>query len=203
MGRKSRAKRERREQAGFVASLTACEGTWLEKSPTPDEQRQIYLASQMLRQQRVIANELSADIDAANAFSIKLFSHDVFKPLQFDDWVVESVIQRHGEPPIVEDDNDPAFSDWLRAAVIDLATSRVRRAIAEQARRFEPIFVDNGQYKEALAIDYNCYLTVMSDAVTPLLAQMLVGALARWYDENEEEGEELAETSETPPTNEA
>ncbi len=52
------------------------------------------------------------------------------------------------------------------------------------------MFVENEQFKEALAIDYNAYLTVMSDAVTPLLAQMMVGGLSRWYDEHEEEEDE-------------
>jgi hypothetical protein len=100
------------------------------------------------------------------------------------------VLDKHGEPPVVESDDDPAFSDWLRTAVIDVASSRVRRAMAEQVRRFLPMFVENEQFKEALALDYNAYLTVMSDAVTPLLAQMMVGGLSRWYDEHEEEEEE-------------
>jgi hypothetical protein len=80
--------------------------------------------------------------------------------------------------------------------VLDIATPRVRRAMAEQVRRFLPTYIQAGQVKEALAIEYNAYLTVMSDAVTPLLAQMLVGALARWYDENEEDEEvESAESA--------
>jgi hypothetical protein len=64
--------------------------------------------------------------------------------------------------------------------------------MAEQVRRFLPTYVQAGQINEALAIEYNAYLTVMSEAVTPLLAQMLVGALARWYDEHEEDEEEIA-----------
>jgi|HigsolmetaAR201D_1030396.scaffolds.fasta_scaffold04368_6 hypothetical protein len=197
MGRKSRAKRERREQADFVAALTATEGTWLEKPPTPDEQKRINNAGQVLKQHRRLAQELSADPEAANRFSIELFRQPIFAPLQFDDWLIESVLDKHGEPPVVESDDDPAFSNWLRAAVLDIASSRVRRAMAEQVRRFLPYFVDNSQYKEALAIDYNAYLTVMSDAVTPLLAQMMVGGLARWYEENEEEDEtETVETTE-------
>jgi hypothetical protein len=189
MGRKSRAKRKRREQAGFVASLTASEGTWLEKSPTIDEIKRIDAASQVLKQHRPAAQDFAADPEAANRFSIELFRMPVFAPLQFEDWLIESVLDKHGEPPVVEDDSDPAFSDWLRTAVIDVASSRVRRAMAEQVRRFLPMFVENGQIKEALALDYNAYLTVMSDAVTPLLAQMMVGGLSRWYDEHEEEDE--------------
>jgi hypothetical protein len=191
MGKKSRAKRERREQAGFVASLTASEGTWLEKPPTPEELKRILAAAQVLKQHRRLADEIASDNDAANRLSIELFRMPVFMPLQFDDWLIEAVLDKHGEPPVVESDDDPAFSDWLRTAVIDVSSSRVRRAMAEQVRRFLPMFVENEQFKEALAIDYNAYLTVMSDAVTPLLAQMMVGGLSRWYDEHEEEEEEI------------
>ena len=190
MGKKSRAKRERREQAGFVAALTACEGTFLERPPTAEELEHIDAAFQELKKHRAAADAFAADPEAANRSSIELFRSPLFAPLQFEDWVVESLLDKHGEPPVVEDDSDPAFSDWLRAAVLGMATSRVRRAMAEQVRRFLPTYTEAGQIKEALAIEYNAYLTVMSEAVTPLLAQMLVGALARWYDEHEEDEEE-------------
>jgi hypothetical protein len=189
MGKKSRAKRERREQAGFVASLTTSEGTFLERPPGVEEQQRINAAFQELKKHRVEADAFAADAEAANRSAIELFRSPLFAPLQFEDWVVESLLDKHGEPPVVEDDSDPAFSDWLRAAVLDIATPRVRRAMAEQVRRFLPTYIEAGQITEALAIEYNAYLTVMSDAVTPLLAQMLVGALARWYDENEEDEE--------------
>jgi len=189
MGKKSRAKRERREQAGFVASLTASEGTFLDRPPAADEQQRINTAFQELKKHRTEADAFAADAEAANRSSIDLFRSPLFAPLQFEDWVVESLLDKHGEPPVVEDESDPAFSDWLRAAVLDIATPRVRRAMAEQVRRFLPTYIQAGQIKEALAIEYNAYLTVMSDAVTPLLAQMLVGALARWYDEHEEDEE--------------
>ena len=84
-------------------------------------------------------------------------------------------------------EDDPSFSDYLREAVVWFATSRVRRAVSAQVRRLLPAFVEAGQIREALAIQNNAYLTVMSDAVTPLLAQLMVGALSRWYDEHEEE----------------
>jgi hypothetical protein len=196
MGKKSRAKRERREQAGFVASLTASEGTFLDRPPAADEQQRINTAFQELKKHRTEADAFAADAEAANRSSIDLFRSPLFAPLQFEDWVVESLLDKHGEPPVVEDESDPAFSDWLRAAVLDIATPRVRRAMAEQVRRFLPTYIQAGQIKEALAIEYNAYLTVMSDAVTPLLAQMLVGALARWYDEHEEDEEvESAESA--------
>ena len=190
MGRKSRVKRERREQADFTAALTASAGTWLERPPTAEEQKRLDDAFQELKKHRAEADALAADAEAANRFSIDMFRAPIFAPLQFDDWMIETVLDRHGEPPVVEEEGDTAFSDWLRAAVLDVSSSRVRRSMAAQARRFVPSFVSAGQIKEALAIDYNAYLTVMSDAVTPLLAQMLVGGLARWYDEYEEELEE-------------
>jgi hypothetical protein len=191
MGKKSRAKRERREHAGFVAALTTSEGTFLEKPPAADEQQRINAAYQELKKHRTEADTFASDPDAANRFSIELFRSPIFAPLQFDDWAVESLLDKHGEPPVVEDESDPAFSDWLRAAVLDISSSRVRRAMAEQVRRFLPLYTEAGQIKEALAIEYNAYLTVMSEAVTPLLAQMLVGALSRWYDEHEEDEEEV------------
>jgi hypothetical protein len=196
MGKKSRAKRERRDQAGFVASLTASEGTFLDRQPDAAEQQRVNAAYQELKKHRGMADAFAADPEAANRFSIELFRSPLFAPLQFEDWVVESLLDKHGEPPVVEDDSDPAFSDWLRTAVLDIASSRVRRAMAEQVRRFLPQYIEAGQIQEALAIEYNAYLTVMSEAVTPLLAQMLVGALARWYDENEED-EEVESTEST------
>jgi len=194
MGKKSRTKRERREQSGYTAALTACEGTWLERPPTPEERARLDAAFQELKKHRIEAQSFGADPEAANKFSIELFRSPVFAPLQFDDWMIESVLERHGEPPIVEDEGDTAFSDYLRTATLDVASPRVRRAMAEQVRRFLPLYVEAGQIQEALAIDYNAYLTVMSDAVTPLLAQMLLGGLSRWYDEHEEDEEE-AESS--------
>ena len=117
----------------------------------------------------------------------KVVLDERFKALYFDDWLVEDVIERFGEPPVAEDEGDASFSDYLRQAVVWAATPRVRRAISAQARRFIPAYVEAGQIREALAIENNAYLTVMSDAVTPLLAQLMVGALSRWYDEHEEE----------------
>jgi hypothetical protein len=70
-----------------------------------------------------------------------------------------------------------------------IASARVRRALAEQSRRFLPEYVEAGQIREGLAIEHNAYMTVMSEAATPLLVQMLVGGLARWYEEHEEESE--------------
>jgi len=190
MGRKSRAKRDRREQADFVAALTNCEGTWLERPPSPGEAARIQSALNQLAAHRAMADELVKDVDALQRFSLEIFRDERFAPLYFDDWVVEEVLDRFEDPPIAEDEGDTSFSDYLREAVLSVATARVRRAVSAQVRRFVPAYFEAGQIREALAIENNAYLTVMSDAVTPLLAQLLVGALSRWYDEHEEESEE-------------
>ena len=187
MGKASRAKHARRETSEYVTSLTACEGTWLDSLPDRDEQQRIADARRELAQHRAIAAELAKDQEATNAFTLGLLRDERFTPLHFEDWVIEQVIAAHGEPPVTENEDDPAFSDYLRAAVQTTATSRVRRGLASQAVRLVPGLVAEGRTRDALALEYNIYLTLMSEAVTPLLAQMMVGGLARWYDEHEEE----------------
>ena len=187
MGRKSRAKRDRRAETNFIAALTACEGTWLEQPVTEEEGARIKAAQKALEQHRAAAAELSADEDRLQRFSLEVFRDERFAPLHFEDWVVEQVIERFGEPPVSVDPADTAFTDYLRAAVQWAATARVRRAISGQVVRFVPAYVEAGLINEALAINYNAYVTVMSDANTPLLVQMMVGGLSRWYDEHEED----------------
>jgi hypothetical protein len=187
MGRKSRIKKDRRAEADFTAALTNCEDTWLERPPTAEEVARISAAQQELGRHRKEAGELSADEQALHKLSLEVFRDPRFAPLHFDDWVIEQVLGDFGEPPVVEDDSDTAFSDYLRTAVQAIASSRVRRALSAQLRRFIPDYVEAGQITEGLALDYNAYVTVMSDANTPLLVQMLVGGLSRWYDEHEEE----------------
>jgi hypothetical protein len=193
MGKKSRAKRDRREQADFAAALTACEGTWLERPPAVEEMTRISMAQKALQQHRAAATELGQDEQALHRFSLEVFRDPRFTPLHFDDWLIEQILHQHGEPPVVEDESDTSFSDYLRTAVDSIASSRVRRTMSAQVRRFLPQYVEAGQIKQALAIDYNAYMTVMSNAITPLLVQMTVGGLSRWYDEHEEEGEMVGE----------
>jgi hypothetical protein len=193
MGKKSRAKRDRREQADFAAALTACEGTWLERPPSAEEMTRISIAQKTLEQHRAEAAALSKDEEALHRFSLEIFRDPRFTALHFDDWLIESILDQHGEPPIVEDESDPSFSNYLRTAIDSIASSRVRRTMSAQVRRFIPQYIEAGQIREALAIDYNAYMTVMSNAVTPLLVQMTVGGLSRWYDEHEEEGEVVGE----------
>jgi hypothetical protein len=196
MGKKSRAKRDRREQADFATALTACEGTWLERPPAVEEMTRINIAQKELQQHRAEAAAMGQDEEALHRFSLEIFRDPRFTPLHFDDWLIESILDQHGEPPIVEDESDPSFSNYLRTAIDSIASSRVRRTMSAQARRFIPEYIEAGQIREALAIDYNAYMTVMSNAITPLLVQMTVGGLSRWYDEHEEGevvGEEQAE----------
>lgn len=196
MGKASRAKRERREQADFTAQLTACAGTELEHQPSSEELARIAAARKELDQYRSVAAAMSRDPDTLTRRGVEVFRAAHFAPLHFDDWVIEQVFEELGEPPVSEDPNDTAFSDYLRAAVETVASGRVRRALGEQVRRFLPQYVKAGLIEEAIIIEQNAYLTVMSNMVTPLLAQMMVGGLARWYDEHEEENE--AENQEQP-----
>lgn len=189
MGKAARAKRERREQADFTAQLTACEGTELEHRPSAEELARIAAARRELDQYRSVAAAMSRDSETLTRRGVEVFRAAHFAPLHFDDWVIEQVFEQLGEPPVSEDPNDTAFSDYLRAAVETVASGRVRRALGEQVRRFLPQYVKAGLIEEAIVIEQNAYLTVMSNMVTPLLAQMMVGGLARWYDEHEEENE--------------
>ncbi len=196
MGKASRSKRERREQTDFTARLTACEGTWREQRPAPEEQARITAARKQLEQYRSVANAMSRDPEMLTRRGVEVFRAAHFAPLHFDDWVIEQVFEELDEPPVSEDPNDTAFSDYLRSAVELVATAPVRRSMAGQVLRFLPQYVDAGLIEESLVIEQNAYLTVMSSMVTPLLAQMMVGGLARWYDEHEEESE--AENEEQP-----
>ncbi|HMO57414.1 MAG TPA: hypothetical protein PKA05_10065 [Roseiflexaceae bacterium] len=180
-------KRQRREQANYVASLTACEGTWLERAPDTAEQERIRSTDQMLRGFRTQAAELGNNREEFNRFSLDIFREERWAPLYLDDWVIETVIEEVGEPPVVTDPDDLSFSNYLLQALGAIATSRFRRAMAEQARRFLPIYLGEGRNKEALAIGHNAYMTVMSEAATPLLVQTLVGGLARYYESLDEE----------------
>lgn len=197
MGRQAQLKRARREQAEYVASLTTCEGTWLEKRPEMEEQRQIVAATHLLIQKHLpIINEFKRDVTAANLYSLELFRDELFKPLHFEDWVVEQMIEAVGEPPIVESQDDPAFSSYLQRAVLSVATSRFRASLASQLRRFLPVLINAERYRDAVCVDYNAFRTSLGNEVSPFLVQMTLQSMARWYEEHEEEDEELSEVAE-------
>lgn len=177
------------EKPYYAAELTTTAGSWLAAPPDPAEIARIAAARRELSRHRNEAQKLGADQIMLNALSLQIFQHSRFAPLHFADWVVETMLRANGEPPVVEDPRDSSFGDYLHNAVVGFASARVRRAMAEQVRRYLPDYIDAGLTHEALVIEHNAYMTVMSDAATPLLVQMTVSAMARWYEEHEEEDE--------------
>ncbi len=170
--------------AAFAATLTDCAGTWLETPPQPDEIARIKAARGALDGKRREVH-LPTDHTERTALALGVFRERHFVPLHFSDSTIEKVIAQHGEPPVVIEQDDPAFTNYLRTAIGSLASARVRRVLVDQAARLLPIYVEAGQYREALAIEYALYRTRMSDDATPLLVQMLLGGLVRWYEERD------------------
>ncbi len=179
------------ERAGGGAEalrLTRCAGTWLAEPPDAAEQERIAEASRRLQQQRAIASEFYQDMDAASAFCITLFREADFAPLHFSDELVEQMIARVGEPPVVEAGEEHLFSDYLRRAVLSVASPNTRRLLAAQLRRYLPHYVEAQRWKEAVAIDYNAFRTSLGTEVSPFLAQMALAGLADYYEAHEEQG---------------
>ena len=170
-----------------AARLTRCAGTWLERVPDEAEQRRIAEAARQLREQRKLAVEFHRDPQAADAFCIELFRGPEFAPLHFSDELVGRMIAAEGEPPVVEEENQAAFSDYLRRAVLRVALPDTRRQLAAQLRRLLPEMVEAGRWREAIAIDYSAFRTSLGNEVTPFLAQMALAGLADYYDTVEEE----------------
>ena len=171
-----------------AARLTRCAGTWLAHPPDAAEQERIAAASRRLQQQRAVATEFYRDMDAASAFCIELFRGAEFAPLHFSDEVVEQMIARVGEPPVVEADEEQRFSEYLRRAVLSVASPNTRRLLAAQLRRYLPHYVEAQRWKEAVAIDYNAFRTALGNEVSPFLAQMALAGLADYYEAHEEQG---------------
>jgi hypothetical protein len=170
----------------FTAALTRCRGTWLEHAPDEAEQARVNRAARQLREQRRIAIEFHNNPEAANAYCIELFRAPEFNALHFDTLLIERMLSRVGEPPIVTDENTEAFSEYLRQAVLSVAYPDVRRSLASQLRRLLPQFTEAGRWREAVAIDYSAFRTSLGNEVTPFLAQMALAGLADYYDEHEE-----------------
>ena len=193
MGRRSRMKKERRQQASYAASLTASEGSWLEHMPSAEEQSQILSSSQMLRAFRLQAQELGSNPEEFNRLSLEMYRDPRWNVLHFEDWLIESILEEVGEPPIVSDNDDPAFSNYLLRALGVIATARVRRVLAEQSRRFLPQYVGEGKIREGLMIEHNAYMSVMSEAATPLLVEALdpVSTTAQRRNERTHAGENV------------
>lgn len=104
MGRQSRAKRARREHATYLATVSNCDGTWLERPPDAEEQAKIDSAGKILRRFRMQALQLGADQEAFNRFSLELFRDERFTPLHFSDDLIDMILDEIGEPPIVKDE---------------------------------------------------------------------------------------------------
>jgi hypothetical protein len=167
--------------------ITRCAGTWLEQEPDAAEQRRMAEAQRLLSQQRAASAELHRDAEAANAFCIELFRGEQFTPLHLSDELVAQMIRKAGEPPVVGEGEEAIFSDYLRQAVLSVALPNTRRLLAAQLRRYLPGYVEQGQWREAAAIDYSAFRTALGNEVTPFLAQMALAGLADYYETHEEE----------------
>lgn len=189
MAGRSKTVRERYSHTTYAATLTTCAGTWLEHPPSDAEQQQIEDAFQQVREQRRLAVEFHRDPTSANMFSLTLFRSEEFAPLQLNERLIAQIIDRLGEPPIVEDPDDPAFTNYLRKAVLTIASAQVRRAFAEQLRRFLPRYVAAAEWKKAIAVDHNAFRTALGNEATPFLVQMTIEGLARWYETYEDTDE--------------
>lgn len=170
-----------------AARLTRCAGTWLEQAPDEAEQRRIAEAARQLREQRRLAVEFHQNPQAADAYCIELLRGPEFAPLHFADELVERMIAKQGEPPVVGEDEQDQFSDYLRRAVLAVALPETRRLLAAQLRRLLPQFAEAGRWREAVAIDYSAFRTSLGNEVTPYLAQMALAGLADYYEAHEEE----------------
>lgn len=177
----------RRSTVYTHAAYTRCAGTWLEHEPQKAELVALRDAMEVARSSRDTVAVNVPDIDAYHSLSLALFRHDRFRPLALDGWLVATVIDAIGEPPIVEDENDPAFTDYIRQAIGEIGSARIRRAIAEQAQRFLPILINEDNVEGAVLLAQNTYMTLMSESTTPLLVQAMVSGLSAYYDELPEE----------------
>lgn len=179
-------KSERAGGGEAATRITRCAGTWLATEPDPDEQQRIAEAARLLQGQRAVAAAFYRDEEAANAFCIELFRGEEYAPLHFADELVEQMIARVGEPPVVEAGDEAAFSDYLRRAVLSVALPNTRRLLSAQLRRYLPRYVEAGRWKEAVAIDYSAFRTSLGNEVTPFLAQMALAGLADYYETHDE-----------------
>src|SRR5690606_25247870 len=108
--------------------------------------------------------------------------------------LVEKMIAKVGEPPVVDEGEEAIFSDYLRRAVLSVAVPNTRRLLAAQLRRYLPGYVEREQWKEAVAIDYSAFRTSLGEEVTPFLAQMALAGLADYYETHEEEPKESGQS---------
>ncbi|ACL24910.1 hypothetical protein [Chloroflexus aggregans] len=163
--------------------LTRCAGTWLADPPDAAEQARIAAAVRAVSEQRTLALELHRDQAALDAYCIELFRDPIFDPLHIGPAVIRRIIDKLGEPPVDDEANTTAFSEYLQRAVLLFALPNPRRLLAAQLRRYLPRFTEVGDWKAAVAIDYSAFRTSLGNEVTPFLAQMTLAGLADYYDE--------------------
>lgn len=173
----------RRSTTFTHAAYTRCVGTWLEHEPPPSELVALRDAMEVARNSRNTVAASVPDVEAYHRLSLALFRHDRFRSLALDGWLIATVIDTLGEPPIVEDENDPTFTQYIRQALGAIASARIRRAIAEQAQRFLPVLINENDIEGAVLLAQNTYMTLMSESTTPLLVQAMVSGLSAYYDE--------------------
>lgn len=163
--------------------LTRCAGTWLAEPPNVEEQARIVAAVRAVNGQRALALELHRDQAALDAYCVELFRDPMFDPLHIGPEIIQRIIAKLGEPPVDDETNTAAFSEYLQRAVLLFALPNSRRLLAAQLRRYLPRFTEAGDWKAAVAIDYSAFRTSLGNEVTPFLAQMTLAGLADYYDE--------------------
>ena len=173
----------RRSTAYTHAAYTRCVGTLLEDAPDAAEQTAVRAAMESARRERQTVQDSLTSVDAYHGLSLTLYRDARFNALALDGWLIADVIESIGEPPIVEDEEDPAFTDYIVRALDAIMSARIRRALAEQSQRFLPQLIAENNIEGAVLLSNNAYMTLMSDAATPLMVQSMVSGLAAYYDE--------------------
>lgn len=173
----------RRSTAYTHAAYTRCVGTPLEHAPSPAELAAVRDAMEVARRERQSVQESLDSMDAYHTQSLAVYRHERFAPLALDGWLIADVIDSLGEPPIVEDEDDPAFSEYIVKALGIIMSSRIRRALSEQSQRLLPALIAENDIAGAVLVANNAYMSLMSDAATPLMVQAMVSGLAAYYDE--------------------
>jgi hypothetical protein len=173
----------RRSTAYVHAAYTRCVGSWLEDAPSKEELASMRDAMEKARYYRETVKDAIPSLEAYNELSLALFRQDQFQALALDGWIIADIIDAIGEPPIVEDEADPAFTQYILAAVGTIASARIRRALAEQAQRYLPNLIAADDKVGAILLANNTYMTLMSESSTPLLVQCIVSGLSAYYDE--------------------
>jgi hypothetical protein len=139
------------------------------------------------RRARDSVQDAITTLDAYHEQSLALFRQDRFFVLALEGWLIADVIDSIGEPPIVEDEADTAFTTYIISAIDVIISARIRRALAEQSQRFLPDLIAENDITGAVLLANNAYMTLMSERATPLLVQAMVSGLSAYYDELPEE----------------